>query len=126
MAIPCAFLTGKIMKSERVGNILIDYPENVPEKEVCLIRQIVRDAQEKPLKSRCKACFPCPMGVVGCDMDNSPHGHGSTKRCEECGIPFTYIHPHSNICSRGTAISDDVRHDEWYLHRQLEWKKEEQ
>ncbi len=112
------------MKSQIVGNIIIDYSENVPKKEVDLIMKIVRDAQEKTTKSRCKACFPCPMGVVGCDVDSSPHGHGSTKRCEECGVPYTYVHPHSSICSQGIAVSGDVRHDEWHLRRQLEWKRD--
>lgn len=114
---------GKIMKSEIVGSMFIAHPENVPEQEVDLIRKIVRDAQVKSVKHRCNACYPCPMGVVGCDMDSDPHGHGSTKRCTECGAPYTYIHPHSNVCPQGTVVSDDVRHDEWHLRRQLEWKK---
>ncbi len=79
--------------------------------------------QMKSIRPRCNACHPCVMGVVGCDMDNNPHGHGSTKRCEECGVPYTYIHPHSKVCSQGTVISKDVVHDEYHLHRQLGWKK---
>jgi len=70
-------------------------------------------------KERCKACYPCPMGVVGCDEDKTPHGHGSMQRCEECGVPYAYIHPHSNICSKGTPIKMDVVHDEYYLNIQL-------
>lgn len=112
------------MKSEVVGDMLISYPKNVPEQEVDLIKRIVRDAQTKSLKPRCKACCPCPMGVVGCDMDSNPHGHGSAKRCAECGVPYTYIHPHSNVCSQGTIVSEDVRHDEYHLRRQLEWTKD--
>jgi hypothetical protein len=110
------------MDVEIVGNILIGYPKNVPEQEIDLIRKIVRDAQE--IKHRCKACCPCPMGVVGCDSDSEPHGHGSTKRCSECGVPYTYVHPHSNVCSLGTPIEDNVRHDDYHLRRQLEWKKD--
>jgi len=74
-------------------------------------------------KERCKACYPCPMGVVGCGEDVKPHGHGNTQKCPECGVPYTYIHPHSNICSRGTPINMDVAHSEYYLNMQLEWKK---
>lgn len=74
-------------------------------------------------KERCNACFPCPMGVVGCGEDKVPHGHGSTQRCPECNVPYTYVHPHSNCCSRGTPINDDVMHDENHLNIQLEWKK---
>ncbi len=78
--------------------------------------------KSKDGKKRCKACYPCPMGVVGCDEDNEPHGHGSAQRCPECGVPFAYVHPHSNCCSKGTAINDDVDHDEYHLKKQLEWK----
>lgn len=70
-------------------------------------------------KERCKACYPCPMGVVGCDEDSKPHGHGNMQRCPECGVPYAYIHPHSNICSMGTPINMDVIHDEYYLNMQL-------
>lgn len=110
------------MESEIIGNILIGYPKNVPDSEVELIRNIIRNAQG--IKHRCKACYPCPMGVVGCNEDSKPHGHGSSKRCEECGVPYAYVHPHSNICSKGTPIGDDVRHDERNLNRQLEWTKD--
>ena len=85
------------------------------------IRKTVRDVQK--IKSRCMACCPCVMGVVGCDNDNNPHGHGSTRRCDECGVPYVDVHPHSNICSKGTVVSEDARHDEYQLHRQLEWTK---
>ena len=115
---------GRMMKSEKVGNFLIDYPQNVPKEEVDLIKKIVRDAQENSIKPRCKACYPCAMGVVGCDMDSSPHGHGSTRICEECGVPYTYIHPHSDICSQGTIVNEDIRHDDYHLRRQLGWKKD--
>ena len=110
------------MGAEIVGNILIGYPKNVPEKEIDLIRNIVRDAQG--IKPRCKACYPCPMGVVGCDSDSRPHGHGSSKRCPECGVPYDYVHPHSNVCSLGTPIDSGVIHDEHNAHRQLEWTKD--
>lgn len=110
------------MSTEIVGNILIGYPKNVPEKEIDLIRKIVRDAQK--LKPRCKACYPCPMGVVGCDEDSKPHGHGSAKRCPECGVLYDYVHPHSNVCSLGTPIDNGVIHDEHNVHRQLEWTKD--
>lgn len=53
----------KILKSEKVGDMLIAHHENVPEQEVDLIRKIVRDAQVKPIKNRCKACYPCPSGT---------------------------------------------------------------
>jgi len=110
------------MDAEIVGNILIGYPKNVPEKEVDLIRNIVRGAQG--IKHRCKACYPCPMGVVGCDSDSRPHGHGSSKRCPECGVPYDYVHPHSNVCSLGTPIENDVMHDDHHLKRQLGWTKD--
>lgn len=109
------------MDAEIVGNILLGYPKNIPEEEVDLIRNIVRNAQE--IKPRCKACFPCPMGVVGCDEDRRPHGHGCSKRCPECDVPYVDVHPHSNVCSLGTSIEHNVRHDEHNLHRQLEWTK---
>ena len=110
------------MNAEIVGKILISYPTNVPEQEIDVIRKIVRDAQN--VKPRCKACYPCPMGVIGCEEDRKPHGHGSLQRCPECGVPYTYIHPHSNVCSKGTVVSGDVMHDEYQLHRQLEWTKD--
>jgi len=78
--------------------------------------------KSKDGKKRCKACYPCPMGVIGCDEDNEPHGHGSAQRCPECGVPFAYVHPHSNCCSKRTVINDDVEHDEYQLKKQLEWK----
>lgn len=108
--------------TEIVGDILIGYAKNTPEKEIDLIRKIVRDAQK--LKPRCKACYPCCMGVVGCDEDRKPHGHGSLKRCSECGVPYAYVHPHSNVCSLGTVVTGDIMHDEHNLHRQLEWTKD--
>lgn len=110
------------MDAEIVGNILIGYPKNVPGQEIDLIRKIVRDAQG--IKPRCKACCPCPMGVVGCDEDRKPHGHGSSKRCPECGVPYVDIHPHSNVCSLGIPIDSGLMHDEHNLHRQLEWTKD--
>lgn len=110
------------MDTEMVGNMLIGYPKNIPEQEVDLIRKIVRDAQK--IKPRCKACYPCPMGVVGCDSDSRPHGHGSAKRCPECGVPYTYVHPHSNVCSLGTPIDNNVMHDDNQLRRQLGWTKD--
>ena len=109
------------MNAEIVGNILIGYPKNVSEQEIDVIRKIVRDAQK--VKPRCKACYPCPMGVVGCDDDSKPHGHGSLQRCPECGVLYAYVHPHSNVCSLGTAVRGDVMHDERKLHIQLEWTK---
>jgi len=110
------------MDTEMVGNMLTGYPKNIPEQEVDLIRKIVRDAQK--IKPRCKACYPCPMGVVGCDSDSRPHGHGSAKRCPECGVPYTYVHPHSNVCSLGTPIDNNVMHDDNQLRRQLGWTKD--
>ena len=74
-------------------------------------------------KTRCKACYPCPMGVVGCEEDKEPHGHGSMQRCSECDAPFAYIHPHSSCCSRGTPVTDDVIHDENNLNIQLEYNR---
>jgi len=74
-------------------------------------------------KERCKACYPCPMGVVGCGEDNIPHGHGSSQRCPECDVPYAYIHPHSNFCSRGTPINTEVVHDDYHLKMQLKWQK---
>ncbi len=74
-------------------------------------------------KERCKACYPCPMGVVGCDDNREPHGHGGTQKCPECGVSYAYVHPHSNACSKGTPISRDVEHDEYYLNRQLGYTK---
>jgi hypothetical protein len=74
-------------------------------------------------KERCKACYPCPMGVVGCDEDREPHGHGGTRICQECGVPYAYVHPHSKFCSNGTPINMDVVHDEYHMNIQLEWKK---
>lgn len=79
---------------------------------------------EKVTKPRCTACCECPMGVVGCDGPRIPHGHGSAKNCPECGVPYAYVHPHSNVCSKGTPISEDVRHDEHNLYRQLKWVRE--
>ena len=38
-------------------------------------------------------------------------------------VPYVDVHPHSNICSKGTVVGEDVRHDEYQLHRQLEWTK---
>lgn len=73
--------------TEIVGDFLISHPKNVPEEEVDLIKKIVRDAQKT--KPRCKACYPCPMRVVGCDEDIKPHSHGSSKRCPECGGMFS-------------------------------------
>lgn len=111
--------------TEIVGDFLISHPKNVPEEEVDLIKKIVRDAQNmKNMKPRCKACYPCPMGVVGCDEDRKPHGHGSSKRCAECGVPYVDVHPHSNVCSLGTPIDSKMMHDEHNLHRQLEWTKD--
>ena len=110
------------MGTEIVGNILICYPKIVPEQEIDVIRKIVRDAQK--IKPRCVACYPCVLGVVGCDEDRKPHGHGSSQRCPECGVPYAYVHPHSNVCSKGIIVSGDVMHDEYQLHRQLEWKKD--
>ncbi len=75
-------------------------------------------------KPRCKACYPCPMGVVGCDSDNKPHGHGSAKRCPECGVPYAYVHPHSKFCSLRIPIEDNVIHDDYHMQKQLEWKKD--
>lgn len=77
----------------------------------------------KVVKNRCKACFPCPMGVVGCPNDLKPHGHGSGQVCEECGVPYYKVHPHSSVCSRGTPITDDVVHSEYHMKNQLQWKK---
>lgn len=109
-------------KTEIIGNILIGYSKNVPKEEIDLIRKVIRDAQKT--KPRCKACYPCPMGVVGCDSDSKPHGHGSTKRCPECGVPYAYVHPHSNVCSLGSVVDNDVMHDDYHMRRQLEWKKD--
>ncbi len=110
------------MGAEIVGNILIGYPKNVPEQEIDLIRKIVRDAQK--IKSKCMACQPCCMGVVGCDNESRPHGHGCAERCPECGVPYVDVHPHSKVCSRGTPIDDNVAHDDHQLRRQLGWTKD--
>ncbi len=91
--------------------------ENKKEK-IDLISNVVRDT-----KPRCKACYPCPMGVVGCDSDNKPHGHGGAKRCPECGVPYAYVHPHSKFCSLRIPIEDNVIHDDYHMQKQLEWKK---
>lgn len=110
------------MDAEMVGNILIGYPKNISEKEIDMIRNTVRDAQK--IKPLCKACNPCCMGVVGCDNDSKPHGHGCAERCSECGVPYVDVHPHSSVCSLGTPIDSGVRHDEHNIHRQLEWTKD--
>jgi hypothetical protein len=107
---------------EIVGDFIICHHKNVPEEEVDLIMKIVKDAQE--IKLRCEACYPCPMGAVGCNEDRKPHGHGSSKRCPECGVPYVDVHPHSNVCSLGTPIDTRMMHDEHNLHIQLEWTKE--
>lgn len=72
-------------------------------------------------KERCKACFPCPMGVVGCRYDDIPHGHGGAQECKLCGVPYYQVHPHSNVCPSGTSIEDDVKHDEYQMKWQLRW-----
>lgn len=85
---------------------------------------MTENGNDQRIKPRCKACCPCCMGVVGCDNDNKPHGHGCSERCSECGVPYVDVHPHSHVCSKGTPIGYDVSHDERNLHYQLEWKKE--
>lgn len=80
-----------------------------------LIKRTIKES-EKP---RCKACVECPMGVVGCEWDDKPHGHGCAQICPECGISYYRIHPHSNTCSRATPVTDDVRHDEHNMKRQF-------
>jgi len=62
------------------------------------------------------------MGVVGCDNDTVPHGHGGGKVCSECGVPYYKVHPHSKVCSKGTPVMNDVKHDEYHLERQMEWE----
>ena len=74
-------------------------------------------------KPRCLACYACPMGVVGCDDDRIPHGHGGGTVCEECGIPYYKVHPHSRFCSKGTPITNDVEHDAYILRWQLRWRQ---
>lgn len=32
------------------------------------------------IRSRCKACYPCCIGVVGCDRDDNSHGHGTDTK----------------------------------------------
>lgn len=76
-------------------------------------------------KPRCKACYECPMGVEGCKWDDIPHGHGCADRCPECGVLYYHVHPHSNVCSRGTPVTNDVRHDKTHMKHQLRWKKVE-
>lgn len=96
--------------------------KDISEQEINVVRKTVRSTQE--IKTRCRACYPCPMGVTGCDVDSKPHGHGCARRCPECGVPYAYVHPHSNVCSMGTPIDTGVMHDEDNLRMQLEWKKE--
>lgn len=85
--------------------------------------QMLKNKEREKEKPRCLACSDCPMGVIGCDDDRSPHGHGSGQECPECGVPFYKVHPHSNVCSRGTPVTDDVRHDEYHMKHQLRWRK---
>ncbi len=75
-------------------------------------------------KKRCLACTECSMGVIGCNDNNTPHGHGCAKNCPECGVPFIDAHPHSNVCSKGTPITDGVMHNNAHMRHQLKWKKE--
>jgi len=84
---------------------------------------ILKEAKilEEKIKKRCLACYECPMGVVGCDDERQPHGHGSATECPECGVPFYKIHPHSTVCPRGTPVTDDVKHDEYHMKHQLRW-----
>ncbi len=63
------------------------------------------------------------MGVIGCDDERIPHGHGSGQECPECGEQFYKIHTHSSVCSRGTPVTDDVEHDERHMKHQLRYKK---
>lgn len=79
--------------------------------------------KEEKIKKRCLACSECPMGVIGCDDERKPHGHGCGQECPECGVPYYHIHPHSNICSKGTPITDDVEHVESHMKHQLRWGK---
>lgn len=73
-------------------------------------------------KPRCKACYECPMGVVGCEWDDKPHGHGCAQTCTECGVTYYHVHPHSNVCSRGTPVTNDVKHHYSHMKHQLKWK----
>lgn len=72
---------------------------------------------------RCKACSDCPMGVTGCEWDDKPHGHGCAQRCDECGVAYYHVHPHSNVCPRATPVKNDVVHDITHMKHQLRWKK---
>lgn len=79
----------------------------------------IKEIEDKP---RCKACYECPMGVIGCEWDDKPHGHGCGQRCQECGVTYYHVHPHSNVCSRGTPVTNNVRHDYSHMKHQLKWK----
>ena len=73
-------------------------------------------------KPRCMACYSCPAGVIGCEIDTGKcHSHGGTVSCPICGIPFYQTHPHSNICPHGSPIRDNVEHNMRNLRRQLEF-----
>jgi len=82
-----------------------------------IIKMVIKEGEKQ--KPRCNACVECPMGVVGCEWDDKPHGHGSGQTCSECGITYYRVHPHSNTCSRATPVTDDVRHDEHNMKRQF-------
>ncbi len=85
----------------------------------------VKEMKETERKPRCKACHPCPMGVVGCEIDSKPHGHGGAQICPICGVPYYKVHPHSNVCPSGTPVEDNVKHDEYHLKWQLKWQPHE-
>jgi len=104
-----------------VGNLVIGYSKGAPEEEVKSVENLIKRGIKEGEKPRCLACSDCPMGVVGCDDDRKPHGHGSTQECPECGVPFYKVHPHSSVCTKGTPIVNNVRHEEWHMKHQLRW-----
>lgn len=95
------------------------YSKDVPEEEVKSMEELIKSAIKESDKPRCLACSECPMGVIGCNDERKPHGHGSAQECPECGVSFYKVHPHSSVCPRGTPVADDVRHTEYHMKHQL-------
>lgn len=114
---------GRVGKEGKIidNKIFFAYRKDVPEEEVKNMEQIIKNAIDKVEKEkpRCTACFPCPMGIIGCEWNDVPHGHGCGQTCTECGVTYYKVHPHSK-CSKGTPVRDDVKHDEKRMKSQLE------
>lgn len=106
---------------EEYWRIREKFPDLSPDIAIEKARTFMKDKKEL---ERCKACYPCSMGVVGCDDDRKPHGHGGSKKCDECGVLYYRVHPHSQVCSKAIPVSDDVIHDEHNLKYQLAMKGE--